>query len=196
MDFEKIAKIEYKEIALDSILYYPQVRDLCHYPYPGYPKGCINIEKCRKSKVPYFKKLVKEGSYIYFYLVYIIIDFKKYKETRKIENPDFYNSERRLKCLLYWQKSIKAILKEYFQKLHEVGNRFYVLGCGSGFSLSFQEEITSMENVCINVFSTLKLNKISFEIKPVEKIVLISIEIIELHPLVDSQQLGAVKKLL
>ena len=170
MDFEKITKIEYKEIELDTILYYPQVRDLCYYPYPNHPNGCINIEKCRESKVPYFKELVKKGRYAHFYLVYIIFDFKKYQEIRKRENPEFYNSERRLRCLIYWQNSIKVLLKDYFEKLYSVGNRFYVLGCGSGFFLSFQKEVASMENVCINVFSTLKLNNISFEIKPINEI--------------------------
>jgi len=170
MNFREISIIKHKEIQLDTILYYPQVRDLCHYPYPDHPQGCPNIEKCRKSTVPYFKYLVKQGNYTRFYLVYILINFKKYLEIRQIQNPEFFNSERKLKCLIYWQNSIKSILKDYFERLHEVGNKFYVLGCGSGFSLSFQKVVSSMENVCINVFSTLKINKIPFEIKPINKI--------------------------
>ena len=173
IEFEKLSEINHKEIKLNTIIYYPEVFELlCHYPYPNHPKGCINIDKCRSLNVPYFPKLIHYGDYRYYYLVYLNFDFKRYKELRKSENPEFFNTENRLKCLLYWQNSLKKIIKDCLEGLRMENPHFYVLGSGSGFRLSFQKQVASMEAVGINVFSTLKLNGISFEIKPKNKIVL------------------------
>jgi hypothetical protein len=52
-----------------------------------------------------------------------------------------------------------------------------LLGCGSGFNNKdikrYQKEVYSMEAVGINVLSTLRLNKIDFEIRPKNKILLV-----------------------
>ena len=77
-----------------------------------------------------------------------------------------------MKCVLYWQSSLKVIIKRFIENIWQRNQHFYVLGCGSGFKLSFQEHVASMEAVGINVFSTLKLNKIKFEIKPKNKVIL------------------------
>jgi hypothetical protein len=173
IEFEKLSEIKCKEIKLNTIIYYPEVFELlCCYPYPNHKKGCPNFIKCRDLNVPYFGTLLHHGNYRYYYLIYLIFDFKQYKKLRKIENPEFFNTENRLKCVLYWQNSLKKIIKDFIENLQKQNNGFYVLGCGSGLNLSFQERVASMEAVGINVFSTMKLNRIPFEIKPINKIVL------------------------
>ena len=173
MDFKKLTELEHKEIDVDTIIYYPEVyEELCHYPYPNHPKGCPNKEKCESLNVPDFGTILDYGKFTKFYLIYLIFDFKQYKKIRKKEKPDFFNTNERLKCVLYYQGSLKKIIKNYFEYLTKLNPSFYVLGCGSGFKLSFQKQVASMEAVGINVFSTLKLNKINFEIKPKNKIIL------------------------
>ncbi len=174
MDFEQLSILNHKKIKEDTIIWYPEVMEkLCYYPYPNHPKGCPNKEKCNNLDVPNFGDIKELGRFSHYYLICIEFDFKKYKEIRKIENPSFFNTEERLKCLLYWQGSLKKIIKDYIERIRSINAYpFYVLGCGSGFRLSFQEEVASMEAVGINVFSTLKLNKIKFEIKPKNRIIL------------------------
>lgn len=171
MDFEGLSTIEHKKIDLYTIIFYPEVYELlCYYPYPDHPNGCPNIGKCRNDDTPYFGSLLFDG-YMHYYLLYLIFGFKQYKKLRKIENPAFFNTEKRVNCLLYYQNSLKKIIKDYIEDLYNQNKDFYVLGCGSGFKLSFQERVDSMEAVGINVFSTMKMNKISFEIKPVNRVV-------------------------
>ena len=172
MDFEKLSILNHKQIKEETIIHYPEIEDFCWYPYPNHPEGCPNRIKCQMLNVPNFDVILDWGNYSYFYLVYLEFDFKKYKELRKIEKPSFFNTEKRLKCVLYWQGSLKKIIKGYLEWLKTGNSLFYVLGCGSGLNLSFQDRVASMESVCINVFSTLKLNGIKFEIKPKNKIVL------------------------
>lgn len=174
MNFEKLTKIKVKKIEEKTIIRYPEVYELCYYPYPNHPNGCPNTLNCQWLNVPFFDTIYEYGNYTYFYLVYIEFNFKRYKELRILENPEFFNTEARLKCLIYWQNSVKKILRDYIEILQE-GNQFYVLGCGYGFKLSFQKHVASMEAVGINVFSTLKLNNISFELKPKNKIILCSL---------------------
>lgn len=173
MEFDKLTELYHKEIDVNTIVWYPEVFDeLCYYPYPNHPNGCPNKQKCEELNIPSFGIIIEYGEYLHYYLVYLEFNFIKYKELRKIENPSFFNTENRLKCLIYWQNSLKKIIKDYLEWL-KIGNHlFYVLGCGSGFKLSFQKQVASMEAVGINVFSTLKLNNIKFEIKPINKIIL------------------------
>lgn len=171
-DFNDLSKIKHKEIEFNTIIHYPEVYEkLCYYPYPDHPKGCINVDKCKNLDVPYFGNLIYRLNYEYYYLVYLIFNFKRYKEIRKVENPVFFNTENRLKCVLYYQNSLKYIIEKYIELIYRQNKDFYVLGCGSGLNLSFQKPVASMEAVGINVFSTMKLNKIHFEVKPVNKIV-------------------------
>lgn len=171
MKFKEISKLKHKEIEEETIIHYPEIEDFCRYPYPDHPNGCINILKCQMLNVPNFDVILECGDYSYFYLVYLEFDFKEYKEIRSEQNPEFFNSEGRLRCNRYYQNSLKKIIKDYIEDIRKNNKDFYVLGCGSGFKLSFQKQVASMENVCINVFSTMKLNGIKFEVKPTNKIV-------------------------
>lgn len=172
MNFENISILKYKEIEGKTIIHYPEIEDFCWYPYPNHPDGCPNTLKCQWLNVSNFDIILDCENYSHFYLVYLEFNFKRYKEIRKRENPSFFNSEERLKCVLYWQGALKKIIKNFIERLWKENNEFYVLSCGSGLKLSFQERVASMESVCINVFSTMKLNGIDFEVKPNNKIIL------------------------
>jgi hypothetical protein len=160
IDFKELVKIKHKKTSLDKIIFYPEVLKFCSIPYKNNNEGCPNQEICKEA--PYFEEL---EDYNHYYLIYAKFDFKKYKFLRKTQNPTFFNSEGRLTCCLYWQNSVKRVIKDYFINLWNKGNRFYLLGSGSVYSLPFQEKIFSMEAAGINVFSTLKLNQIGFELK-------------------------------
>ena len=171
MKFNKLIELKNMEIEEKTIIYYPEIEDFCWYPYPNHPDGCPNRIKCQNINVPNFDIIKDYGKYSHYYLVYLEFDFKKYKEIRKKENPNFFNSKGRLQCNRYYQNSLKRIIKDYIEDLYKINEDFYILGCGSGFKLSFQKQVGSMEKACINVFSTMKLNGIKFEIKPVNKII-------------------------
>lgn len=171
IDFNALSEIKHKEIDFYTIIHYPEVYEkLCYYPYPNHPKGCPNTDKCRNLNVHCFDNITYRIEYGYYYLVYLTFNFKRYKELRKISNPEFFNTENRLKCVFYYQNSLKNIIEKYIELMHRQNKDFYVFGCGSGLNLSFQKPVASMEAVGINVFSTMKLNRIPFEIKPINKI--------------------------
>ena len=168
IDFLDLSRIYLKKIEENSIIRYPEVLDLCAYPYPNHPKGCPNQEKCCSS--PYFDIL---EPFKYYYLLYLVFNYKKYKELRREEHPEW--TENQTKCVLYWQNSLKRLIKDYLEDLYKEGNHFYIIGCGSGFKLSFQNKVFSMESMGINVFSTLKRNGIGFEVKPRDKVLLVNL---------------------
>jgi len=174
MNFEKLTRIIWKEILEKTIINYPEISDFCHYPYPDHPKGCPNIDKCYHLNIPDFRTIQEYAEFKHFYLLYAEFDFKQYKKIRMTENPDFFNTPRKVANLLYWQHSIKNLLSKKIEeiKAHNNNKEIYVFSCGAGMKLSFQKQVGSMENSCINVFSTMKLNGIEFEVKPKDKIVL------------------------
>jgi len=126
---------------------------------------------------PFFDYFI--DNYTHFYLIYANFDFKQYKEIRKSENPN--RTDAQISCVLYWQGSIKRLLKEYIRNIYTTCNNnitdFHLLSCGSGFKdkvlNSTQSQIYSMESVGINVFRTLKNNNINFELKPINKIIMV-----------------------
>lgn len=174
VDFKNLTKIHWKEIEENTIICYPEVGDFCYYPYPDHPNGCPNKDKCDHLNIPDFNTIQECANFKYFYLVYAEVDFKKYKELRELENPDFFNTPRKIANLLYWQKSVKSLLIRSLEDIKRQNNNYYiyVFGCGYRMKLSFQDRVGSMENSCINVFSTMKLNDIKFEVKPKDKVIL------------------------
>jgi hypothetical protein len=173
MNFKDLVEINWKEIKKETIIHYSEVDNFCRRSYPDHPKGCPNINKCKslKSSVPSIDSILSQHNY--FYLFYAEFDFDTYKRERNALKPDFFNTRRRLECVLYWQRPVKKLIEEKLELLWSINaNKFYVLGSGSGLDLTFQRKIASMENCCINVFSTMKLNNIEFEIKPLRKIIL------------------------
>ena len=163
INFKELVQIKWKEIREDTIIYYPEIEDLCYRPYPNHPKGCPNIDKCERLNIPNFEIIIEYGEYKFFYLIYAKFDFKQYKELRKEEHSNW--SENQVKCVLYWQNSVKKLLSEFINML-TLTKQDYILGCGYGLKIKFRKYVGSMENSCINVFSTCKLNGIKLEIRP------------------------------
>ena len=180
MKIEELVTIEELEINKDTIHLTKKTKLWCQLPYKNHKKGCINYNclLCPPNS-PYFKDFIND--YKHFYLVYAIFNFKRYKELRKLENPKFFNSEARLKCVIYWQNSVKSLLRKKIKHMYIKNfiapSNFYLLGCGCGFTDKLlkilQIIIYSMESVGIYVFKTLKNNNIDFELKPVDKILLV-----------------------
>lgn len=114
-------------------------------------------------------------SYLYNYLVYATFDYGLYKQLRAQEwdHNGFEYTQKQLECVLYWQGAVKKLIKVYLEALKKSNRHYYYLiGCGSGLKISYQPEVYSMEAMQINVFSTMKLNGIKYEIRPKNKIVL------------------------
>ena len=170
IDFKKLVKIKWKEIEEKTIISYPEIEDLCHRSYSNHKKGCPNIDKCYHLNIPNFEIISEYGKYNHFYLIYAKFDFKQYKDLRKKEHSNW--SEKQIKCVLYWQKSVKKILSEFINQ-QDLSNHGYILGCGTGLKIKNQDRVGSMENSCINVFSTCKLNGIKLEINPKNNIYLV-----------------------
>ncbi|KKN57630.1 hypothetical protein LCGC14_0560020 [marine sediment metagenome] len=181
MEIELLVNIRELEINKNSIHITKKTGLWCKLPYKNHKKGCYHYGNnllCPPNS-PYFKDII--NNYNYFYLIYAIFDFKKYKKMRSLENPEFFNSKERLKCVIYWQNSVKRVLKNFVKYTYidnyNIASNFYLLGCGSGFNdkllNKFQNTIYSMESVGIDVFRTLRNNNIDFELKPINKVVLV-----------------------
>lgn len=178
MDITSLVKIKTLKIEKETIiLNNDAIGKWCQRSYSGHKKGCPNYGKnplCPPNSF-YFGDIINK--YNYFYLIYAEFNFKEYIEKRREEHPEW--SEKQLKNSRYWQNSVKSILKKRVLIIYEINPKkeIYLLGCGSGFNDKkvgqYQEKISSMESVGINVFSTMKLNGIKLEINPINKIRLI-----------------------
>jgi len=161
MNIRDLSMINVKEIKRESIIHYPEVKDLCSRPYFKHPNGCPNQEKCKNLNVPPFNVIDSFGKYTNYYLVYVIFNRKAYREAKGGDN------------LRWWQGSLKKLLKE---KLIEIIKNnplitYYIYGCGSGFKLG--RERGSMEHCHINVFSTMKRNGVKLDINPKNRVILV-----------------------
>lgn len=168
MKLKDFVIINRKKINIETIIFYPEVRDLCKRPYPNHKEGCPNQEKCRNA--PYFNEILSQGNYAHFYLIWATFDFLEYKRLRREIHPEW--SEAQLGNSRHWQNSVKSILRNEVNEIYSINKAFYVLGSGGIISFPFQKKVYSMEATGINVFSTLKKNAISFELKPKTKILL------------------------
>jgi len=166
MDIRDLVEIFEKDISRDTITVTKKCALWCQLPYRNHKKGCPNFGK---EECPPYTELFDKRPYDKFRLMYAVFDFKTYKERMKKRHPEW--SESQCGNLLYWQGSIKKMLKDRIKKLNSRG--LYILGCGSGFSLPFQKYVPSMEAVGVYVLDVLKKNGINFEVKPKNKVVLV-----------------------
>ncbi len=174
--FDQI-KIFKQEIQKESLVFTKKTRIWCQLPYPNHPNGCPNFNKnplCPPN-VNFMEKILEK--YLLFYLVYAEFDLKKQRKRMLRRHPNWSN--RQANCLLYWQNSVKKELKRAIEKiiLENKEKEILLLSCGSGFKLSkyYTKMIPSMEAVGINVFNTLKNNHIEFELKPINKVILVNL---------------------
>lgn len=185
IEFEELLNIkDLERINVESIIYYKEVQDFCLLPYKNHIKGCPNYGKegCPPN-APFFKEILKTYEHNFIYLLYAYFNFGKYKSLRRIDwerrNVDY--SEGLLNSVLYWQNSVKSIIKEEIKLIIRKNplDKIYVLSSGSGFTDKFFEKIQgkvySMEAVGINVFSTLKKNNIRFDVFPTDEIILVNL---------------------
>lgn len=112
-------------------------------------------------------------------MIYAEFDFLTYwvlrlLEAIKTKNLDYWTTQR-LKSLLYWQNSVKKLLKSKIEQLIKFSqNNLFIAGCGSEMKIKgYKYNVYSMEAMDINVFSTMKLNGIKLAIKPEFKIYLV-----------------------
>ena len=179
INYRELTKVRAKKIPKNSIIFSEECYkgEWCLRPYDRHPKGCPNYNKelCPPNTF-YFKERVDE--YDYFYLIYIVFDFKGYKDLRREEHKDW--SEKQLGNRRHWQNSVKKVLKDEILKIYGLNRQNpikYLLGCGSGFGnrsfKKYQDKVFSMEAVGINVLSTLGLNKINYKRNPENQINLI-----------------------
>jgi len=201
VDIEPLLTFHTKIIDRQTIHFDPKVRSYCCMPYKN-KKRCPNYNKSETCppKSKYLEKEVYEN-YNNYILYYAILDFDVYKQQMMLDNPQWVQRDEKnniisysggVECVLYWQNSMKALLKNYIkEQLHITGkiddyfydnrDRMLLLACGSGISdypkkkdvvpkIQFQ----SMESAGIHVFDTLKNNHIEVEEKnPQHKIVLV-----------------------
>lgn len=169
--------MELPNIKKSTIKFTEKTMIWCKLPYPNHPKGCPNYNKnplCPPNS-KYMKYILEQ--YNYFYLIYTDFDLKSHREKMLLKHPNWTN--RQANNLLYWQGSVKKILKDIIKKIYRLNpnSKKYLLFCGSGLKdkIFNQNNIYSMEAVGIDVFKTLKNNDINFEYKPRNKVILVSL---------------------
>jgi predicted metal-binding protein len=98
-----IRVVELKEAVINK-----NSRHWCKLPYPDHKYGCPNFGKKEECppKSPLFEKVVKPP----FKLVAIKFDLNAHVKKMKERHPDW--SDRKLRCLLYWQRKADKKLKE------------------------------------------------------------------------------------
>ncbi len=173
-DYTDIKTIEIKK---RDLIFSKKTRLWCRLPYPNHPYGCPNYNKnplCPPfaDYMDYIKK-----KYSHFYLIYAIFKLKSQRERMLSIHPNW--SIKKANCLLYWQGSVKKVLKNYIQRiiLKNKNRKTYILACGSGFKFSsiHQNKVYSMEAVGINVLKTLDNVGIEYELKPKNKVLLVTL---------------------
>jgi predicted metal-binding protein len=142
-----------KKIKKNTIVFDRRLRKYC--------VSCINFKKnplC-PPQFPYSERLL--SYYTKFRLVYVKLDFAKYKKLREKDHPNW--SDKQLGNSRHWQSSLKVLLRRHISQF------FYkdILTCGSGLLGH-----GSMEAGGCNVFETCENNGIYLEgkfLKPIER---------------------------
>ncbi|MFX0134269.1 MAG: DUF2284 domain-containing protein [Candidatus Hodarchaeota archaeon] len=177
MNIDSLIEINALKINKESIKFSKKTRIWCQLPYPNHPAGCPNYNKnplCPPNS-EYINNIL--NIYSNFYLIYAKFDLKSQRERMLSKYSDW--TYRKANCLLYWQGSVKKALKEYIQEIYKKNNvdKIFLLSCGSGFNINNlnQKTIYSMEAAGIDVFATLRNNNISFELKPMNKVLMVTL---------------------
>lgn len=130
----------------------PVVRELCTAPYAGHPHGCPNFgnrETCPPQALLFF------SVYDLAQPVYAVInefDLGRHVVNMRAAHPKW--SDRQLRCVLYWQGTARAALK---QKVIEALRTLPV---------GFKAEMCP-EAMGVNITETLRRAKIHLEWPPV-----------------------------
>ena len=96
-------------IELKRLFFVSDPVKLCKLSYPGHKKGCPNVGKS-KNCPPLCKRLEKKYDLDKpCFLVYVKFNLKKQEKRMLKLHPGWTIKQAR--CNLYWQKSVKKILK-------------------------------------------------------------------------------------
>jgi len=177
MIIKEITNIKILRVSRNSVIFTHKTHIWCTLPYPNHRNGCPNYNK--NPLCPPNTRIFEDQleNYNYFYLIYAIFNIFEYKTYMLKKHPDW--SDRKARCLLYWQKSIKKLLKKYIQDIYLNNNdySFYLFSSGSGGKIDNikQERIYSMEAAGINVIQTLINNGIEIEVKPIKIIHIVNL---------------------
>lgn len=100
-------------IHLEKILYDRKACDgtWCKAPYPGHPNGCPNFPDCIKDqKLEFYSPCELD-----WYAVIEDFDLKTHAQRMKEKHSDW--SDRQCRCVLYWQNSVRKILRKKAEEL-------------------------------------------------------------------------------
>lgn len=162
MNIQHLTQLHHKVVFPHDIIFTPKTKLWCQLPYPNHPHGCPNYNKSPLCP-PNSPEFTMDSLYGYkkLILLWVEFNFNQYKQEMGKKHPSF--SQKQVECCLYYQNTLKNMLKLEITKY----SPSLILGCGSGFGSCY-----SMESVGINVMMTLKKLQIPFEVKPKTKILL------------------------
>ncbi len=173
----KLTKIKFLRVKRNSIIFTPKTHIWCTLPYPGHKLGCPNYNK--NPLCPPYAKFMENhlNNFSVFYLIFAIFDISEYKTRMLEKHPNW--SDRKARCLLYWQNSVKKMLRNYIVEIYSnnLDCNLYLFCSGSGEKIHNvrQENIYSMEAAGINVIKTLRNNDIDIEVKPIKFVHLVNL---------------------
>ena len=105
----KIIIKELKEIVATDC-----TKEWCKLPYPNHKKGCPNYgKKDCPPKADFFKNIIKSP----FKLVAVNFNLEEHAKKIKEKHPNW--SDRKARCVLYWQKKIDKKLKQECEKIKD-----------------------------------------------------------------------------
>ena len=177
MKIQEITSINVLRVDRGSIKFTDKTHKWCTLPYPNHKKGCPNFNK--NPLCPPNAKIMENilENYRFFYLILAYFDIFKYTNHMMHKHPNW--SERKARCVLYWQKSVKKLMREYIKNIYlkNPSCNFYLFSSGAGekIPLNKQDEIYSMEAAGINVIQTLINNNIKVEVKLKKKVILVNL---------------------
>jgi hypothetical protein len=111
-----------KEIKFEDLIWenIETIKKWCALKYPRHNKGCPNTGHCN-----YYIQNAKDiqKTYARTILVWTEWDIVTYANEKRKERPE--DSEEQLRCLLYWQKSLKNRLREYITTKYPQGIQWF-----------------------------------------------------------------------
>jgi len=153
-----LVTIKPMEIKKETIVFSPKVREWCKLgkvcPNYGTSPSC-------PPNAPYRKEILDQ--YTHFVLVHATFDLGAFKASMQAQHPDW--SEKMCGNSRYWQKGVKAMMRDWIKDKHLPYDD--LLGCGSGFMGK-----QSQESAGIFVLRMYHRNRIPYEVKPRRKVVL------------------------
>jgi hypothetical protein len=113
---------EYKEINLKNIHWKPEsvILKWCGLPYRNHPKGCPNTGTCNYYIQGLKRKLAKHSR---LFLAWIEFDIDQHERLMRERHPKW--SRLQLRNLLYWQSSMKKLLRDNIRKKFPGATAYY-----------------------------------------------------------------------